>query len=103
MIGGFSWKDGERTIHFGRGRVADAPGILGDGYVLLTTARSRALAPDVVVGAATIVEVGPGLVDELAGELVGAVPSDAPLVVALGGGRVIDTAKSVAAVHRTRV
>ena len=102
MIGGFSWKDGERTIHFGRGRLADAPGILGEGYVLLTTARGRSCAPDVVAGAANVLEVGPGQVDELAGELVGEVPADAPLVVALGGGRVVDTAKAIAAIHRTR-
>ncbi|MDX6720001.1 MAG: hypothetical protein QOJ63_2255 [Solirubrobacteraceae bacterium] len=40
-------------------------------------------------------EVAPGRVDELAGELLGAVEGE--LLVALGGGRVIDTAKALAA------
>ena len=102
MTEGFSWKDGERTIHFGRGRLADAPGILGDGYVLLTTARGRDAAPDVVAGADSVLDVPAGRVDDLASQLVGQVPSDAPLVVALGGGRVIDTAKAIAALHGTR-
>jgi alcohol dehydrogenase class IV len=46
-------------------------------------------------GAAAVHHVRPGLVDELAAELVDAV--DAPLVVALGGGRVVDTAKAIVA------
>jgi hypothetical protein len=41
-------------------------------------------------------DVAPGLVDELSAALLEEVP-DAPLIVALGGGRVIDTAKAVAA------
>jgi alcohol dehydrogenase class IV len=42
-----------------------------------------------------VVYVGNGLVDELAGELLERVSGE--LIVALGGGRVIDTAKAVAA------
>ena len=102
MSDGFSWKDGERTIHFGRGRLADAPGILGEGYTLLTTARARGDAPDVVAGAAAVHDVPAGRVDDLASALVGEVAADAPLVVALGGGRVVDTAKAIAALHGTR-
>ena len=102
MSDGFSWKDGERTIHFGRGRLADAPGILGEGYTLLTTARARGDAPDVVARAAAVHDVPAGRVDDLASALVGEVAADAPLVVALGGGRVVDTAKAIAALHGTR-
>ena len=43
----------------------------GPGYALLTTARARDAAPEVVEAAATVVEVAPGRVDELAGELLG--------------------------------
>jgi alcohol dehydrogenase class IV len=91
----FTWQDGERTIRFGRGALADAPRLLGEGYALLTTERAETGAPDVVAGAADVHHVRPGLVDEIAAELLGAV--DADLVVALGGGRVVDTAKAIVA------
>jgi alcohol dehydrogenase class IV len=93
----FTWQDGERTLRFGRGALADAPSLLGDGYVLLTSPRGREAAPDVVAGAAHVLDVRPGFVDEIAAELLAAgFPGDG-LVVALGGGRVIDTAKALAA------
>ena len=92
----FTWQDGERTIRFGRGIAAEAVGVLGGpGYALLTTPRARAAAPEVVEAAATVVEVGPGRVDELAGELLGTIEQDR--IVALGGGRVVDVAKALAA------
>jgi alcohol dehydrogenase class IV len=91
----FTWKDGERTIRFGRGCVASAVEHLGGpGYALLTTARAAAMAPEVVAAAGAVHQVGSGLVDALAAELLDAVSEDR--VVGLGGGRVIDTAKSVA-------
>jgi alcohol dehydrogenase class IV len=92
----FTWQDGERTIRFGRGIAQEAVGVLGGpGYALLTTARARTAAPDVVDAAEEVVEVAPGRVDELAGDLLGALPQDR--LVALGGGRVIDVAKALAA------
>ncbi len=96
----FTWHDGERTIRFGPGALQDAPALLGQGYTLLTTSRARKLAPDVVARAAAVHEIGPGLVDELAGDLLPVV--DGALVVALGGGRVIDTAKALAAARPGR-
>src|SRR4051794_29892011 len=53
------------------------------------------MAPAVVDAAATVHMVGGGLVDELAGDLVGAVARER--IVALGGGRIVDTAKALAA------
>lgn len=92
----FTWQDGERTIRFGRGTAAEAIGVLGGpGYALLTTARARHAAPAVVEAAGSVVEVAPGRVDELAGELLGTVAEDR--LVALGGGRVVDVAKALAA------
>src|SRR5437868_6291810 len=91
----FTWEDGERTIRFGRGAIADAPELLGETYTLLTTERAQAAAPDVVARAQAVHHVGPGLVDELAADLHGAVGS-AKLIVALGGGRVVDVAKALA-------
>ncbi len=99
----FTWRDGERTIRFGRGALADAPSLIADGYALLTTPRGEQAAPDVVARAASVTHVPAGRVDEIAGELLGVVPSDARLLVALGGGRVIDAAKAIAAVRRDGV
>ncbi|HEY5142521.1 MAG TPA: iron-containing alcohol dehydrogenase [Solirubrobacteraceae bacterium] len=96
MAEDFTWRDGERTIRFGRGALADAPGLLGEGYTLLTTERARSAAPDVVAAAATVVVIGPGRVDDLAGDLLDDGPVAGPLV-ALGGGRVIDVAKALGA------
>jgi alcohol dehydrogenase class IV len=98
----FTWNDGERVVRFGRGTLATATELLGDDYVLLTTARARDSAPDVVARAATVLDVAAGRVDDLAAQLLDEVPAGAPLVVALGGGRVIDTAKALAACRRTR-
>jgi alcohol dehydrogenase class IV len=96
MENGFTWRDGERTIRFGAGAIDDAVETLGgEGYALLTTERAAAMAPVVVEGAGAVHMVGAGLVDELAGELLGAVARER--IVALGGGRVIDTAKALAA------
>jgi alcohol dehydrogenase class IV len=96
MASGFTWRDGERTIRFGAGVAAEAVETLGgEGYALLTTERAAAMAPAVVEGAAAVHMVGAGLVDELAGDLLGAVARER--IVALGGGRIVDTAKALAA------
>jgi alcohol dehydrogenase class IV len=91
----FTWRDGERIVRFGRGALADAPDLLGEGYVLLTTPRAADWAPAVVAGAAAVHHVPTGGVDEVAGELLETVDGD--LLVALGGGHVIDVAKALAA------
>jgi alcohol dehydrogenase class IV len=96
----FTWQDGERTIRFGRGAIADAPQLLGEGYTLLTTPRAAAMAPAVVERAGAMHEVARGQVDAVAGALLDAV--DGELLVALGGGRVVDVAKALAAARPGR-
>jgi alcohol dehydrogenase class IV len=96
----FRWQDGERLVRFGRGTVAEAPELLPDSYELLATPRSAAAAPEVVERAAAVHHVAPGRVDELAAELREAV--DGPELVALGGGRVVDVAKALAALDPAR-
>ncbi|MDW5594031.1 iron-containing alcohol dehydrogenase [Conexibacter stalactiti] len=96
----FRHVEAERTLLFGRGALAEAAGLLGDGYTLLTTPRAAEAAPLVRAGAARVIEVPSGKVDEVAGDLlVGGVALGPPgtLLVALGGGRVIDVAKALAA------
>ena len=92
-------RDGERTIRFGEGSAAEAPDLLqqsGFGkYALLTTERAKASAP-LDEGATQVVHVPPGLVDEISGTLLPDL-MEVPLV-ALGGGRVIDTAKAIGGV-----
>ena len=96
----FDWRDGERTIHFGRGRLADAVDLLGGpGYLLLTTGRGRDAAPAVADAAGRVLEVRPGRVDEIAGELLGEL-GDADRLVAVGGGRVVDVTKALTAARR---
>jgi alcohol dehydrogenase class IV len=93
----FTWQDGERTIRFGRGVIADAPRLLGDSYVLLTTERAEAAVPsEVVERAGRVLHVAHGHVDQLAAEVHEELGDLDGLIVALGGGRVIDVAKAVA-------
>src|SRR4051812_24956252 len=97
MPEGFTWQDGERVVRFGRGAVADARDVLGEGYLLLTTPRAESAAPAVVDRARAVEHVAAGAVDELAGDLLDtARASDAQLFVAVGGGRVVDVAKALA-------
>jgi alcohol dehydrogenase class IV len=95
----FTWRDGERLIRFGTGTVGEAPALverLGlGGYALVTTERATASAPALVEDAVAVLHVAPGKVDEISAALLERVPSGRPLV-ALGGGRVVDTAKALA-------
>jgi alcohol dehydrogenase class IV len=92
----FVWKDGERTIHFGRGVAAEAVEALGGpGYTLLTTERATSAAPWIAMAAGAVHNVPAGHVDHLAADLRGTIKGDR--LVALGGGRVIDVTKALAA------
>jgi alcohol dehydrogenase class IV len=96
----FRWQDGERLIRFGPGVLAEAPDLLGEGYALLTTERAQAQAPALVERAGAVHLVAAGRVDEVAAGLRGRVSGE--LLVALGGGRVIDVAKALAAADPPR-
>ena len=96
----FRWQDAERVVVFGRGALEQAAGLVGEGYALLTTERALASVPQLAEPAAAVHHVPPGRVDDLAAELRGAVAGE--LLVALGGGRVIDVAKALAAADPPR-
>jgi alcohol dehydrogenase class IV len=111
----FSWHDAGRTVVFRRGGVADAVEVLRERGVeefeLLSTERALAGTEGLAAVAARVHLVASGPVPAAAAALMGALapPPQAgegvqgrPLV-ALGGGRVIDVAKAVAAVSGSGV
>jgi alcohol dehydrogenase class IV len=99
MAEDFTWRDGERTIRFGTGVAGDAAEVLDengfDEFALLTTERAVAAVPRLPDRASSVVHVPPGKVDEISASLLGEISGGTPLV-ALGGGRVVDTAKALA-------
>src|SRR5881392_2308613 len=102
----FTWRDGERTIVFRAGALSDSTEILAGGiwerFELLTTTRALGAAPVELAERATVVhQVEPGEVPYVAAAVIESVRN--PTMVALGGGRVIDTAKAIAAVRGGRV
>ncbi|HEX2128990.1 MAG TPA: iron-containing alcohol dehydrogenase [Solirubrobacterales bacterium] len=102
----FIWRDGERIIRFADGLLDSAPDLLAEhgwaDYHLLTTERALAAAPaTLAANAKGVHHVPPGPVNEVSAELFDDV--DADHLVALGGGRVIDAAKAIAAVRVARV
>jgi len=98
MTGAFTWIDGERLIRFGSGVIQEAPDLLAargfERYVLLTTERAEAISPALVEGAEVVLHVTQGPVPDAAAAVRSQVAGH-PLV-ALGGGRAIDTAKAIA-------
>jgi alcohol dehydrogenase class IV len=96
----FRWRDGERLIVFGRGALAGAAELIGQPYTVLSTPRASATAPELLERASAVHDVRAGRVDEVAGELRGDVAGE--LLVALGGGRVVDVAKALAAADPPR-
>jgi alcohol dehydrogenase class IV len=103
----FSWRDGARLIRFGCGALTDAPELLTthcfEGYVLLCTRRALDSADGagaLAEGADAVLEVPSGGVPDAAASVRGEVGGH-PLV-ALGGGRVLDSAKAIAAVDGLR-
>jgi alcohol dehydrogenase class IV len=102
----FTWRDAERTTVFRAGALADSPEILASGiwerFELLTTTRAMGAAPVELAERASVVhQVEPGEVPYVAAAMVESVRN--PTLVALGGGRVIDSAKAIAAVRGGRV
>jgi alcohol dehydrogenase class IV len=101
----FVWRDAGRAIVFRAGGVEDAPQLLAENgmepFELLSTRRHLDGAPGLASAAAAVHEVAVGGVPDAAAAILGSVRS--PSLVALGGGRVIDTAKAVAAVTGARV
>lgn len=105
MSGNFVWRDAGRTVVFRHDGVEAAPQLLGEhgfaGFELLTTPRALPAAPELEAAAAAVHAVPSGQVPEAAATLLDLVRGER--LVAFGGGRVIDTAKAIAAVSGARV
>jgi alcohol dehydrogenase class IV len=101
----FVWRDAGRVVAFRSDAVSQAPQLLResgfDEFELLTTPRALPGAPELEGAAKAVHAVPPGQVPEAAAALLDR--AGATQLVALGGGRVIDTAKAVAAVTGARV
>jgi alcohol dehydrogenase class IV len=104
-VGDFVWRDGERIVVFRRGALAEADAILREhgwaDFDLLSTPRALGDAPRGLEAVGSVHEVPTGPVPDAAKAIMSTVRSVA--IVALGGGRVIDTAKAIAAAQGGRV
>jgi alcohol dehydrogenase class IV len=100
----FVWRDAGRTVVFEAGGIAAAPKLLAEHgierFELLTTGRRLVAGAGLADVATAVHELPPAdparAVPESAAALLDAAAG--PNLVALGGGRVIDTAKAIAAV-----
>jgi alcohol dehydrogenase class IV len=99
VIEPFTWRDAGRTVVFREDALAEASSLLAEhgfeGYELITTPRALAEVPALEGPAVAVHEVAHGGVPEAAAAILSAAGRR---LVALGGGRVIDSAKAVAAV-----
>jgi maleylacetate reductase len=100
MSEAFRHVESARTIVFGPEALDSSADLIGEGYTLLSTPRAAASAPEVLERAAAMIEVPPGQVDVVAAKLRATVTGNR--LVALGGGRVIDVAKALAAADPPR-
>jgi maleylacetate reductase len=108
--GSFVWRDAGRVVVFRDGGMRGAPQLLSEHgmepFELLSTPRHLAAAERLADAASVVHEVPAGAtpatgVTVAAAELLDRVAGQS--IVALGGGRTIDTAKAVAAVSGARV
>jgi alcohol dehydrogenase class IV len=103
--GNFVWRDAGRVVVFHHDGVGQAAQLLHEhgfaDFELLTTPRALPGAPELEAAAKAVHAIPAGQVPEAAAALLDRVA--APQLVALGGGRTIDTVKAVAAVSGARV
>lgn len=105
MNGNFVWRDAGRVVVCRHEGIGQAPQLLHEhgfaDFELLSTPRALPGAPELEAAAKAVHAVPSGQVPEAAATLLER--AEAPQLVALGGGRVVDTAKAVAAVTGARV
>jgi alcohol dehydrogenase class IV len=103
--GNFVWRDAGRVVACRHDGIGQAPQLLHEygfeDFELLSTPRALPGAPELEAAAKAVHAVPSGQVPEAAAALLER--AGASRLVALGGGRVVDTAKAVAAVTGARV
>jgi alcohol dehydrogenase class IV len=101
----FVWRDAGRTVVFRDSGRRDAPQLLAEHgfepFDLLSSERHLAAAGELAAAARSIREVPAAAVPDAAAALLEGGGSDS--LVALGGGRIIDTAKAIASVTGAQV
>jgi alcohol dehydrogenase class IV len=101
----FIWRDAGRVVAFGAGGLERAPSLLDEhgieSFELLSSERALAGAPGLRSAADRVHLVGEGQVPATAAALLDRVEGEN--LVAFGGGRVIDSAKAIAAVRGAAV
>lgn len=95
-VAGFCHGDHERTIAFGSGVISRATELLPERFILMATTRALQGAGEIAEIATDTLLVPAGQVNDLASRMLKRGTPSRP-IAALGGGRVIDTAKAVAA------
>jgi alcohol dehydrogenase class IV len=109
VSGNFVWRDAGRTVVLRAGGIDDAQQLLAEHgmepFELISTQRHLARAPRLAEAAAAVHDLPAAdpasAVSETSAALLDSIRS--PNLVALGGGRTIDTAKAIAAVSGARV
>lgn len=101
----FVWRDAGRIVLLAESSLQTAPRLLAEqgveAFELISTRRALGGAEALAEAAADVHEVPSGAVPEAAAALLDRVRG--PRLVALGGGRVIDSAKAIASVTGARV
>ncbi|HWP33684.1 MAG TPA: iron-containing alcohol dehydrogenase, partial [Solirubrobacterales bacterium] len=105
MSPNFVWRDAGRTVVFRDSGLRDAPQLLAEHgfepFDLLSSERHLAAAGELAAAARSIREVPTAAVPDAAAALLEGGGSDS--LVALGGGRIVDSAKAIASVTGARV
>lgn len=105
MSPNFVWRDAGRTVVFRDDGLRDAPQLLAEHgfepFDLLSSERHLAAAGELAAAARSIREVPAAAVPDAAAALLEGGGSDS--LVALGGGRIVDSAKAIASVTGARV
>jgi len=104
----FRWRDGERLVCYGRGSSAQAGDLVTaarlGSFVLLTGSHDRLAPADLAAAATTVIAAPSGPVPVTAAAVAPAFASrTVDAIVVVGGGRVIDAAKALAAAFDLRL